>query len=341
MTPVGVAVVGAGAWGRNHVRTLDQLPEAELRWICDSDPAVVERFRRLNPSSRVTTDLADVLADDDVSAVVIASPAPTHARLATTVLEADRHVLVEKPLALDTHEADALVELARGRDRVLMVGHVLAYHPGLEALADRLRDGELGDVRYLYAQRLNLGRVRREESALWSLGSHDVSALLQLVGRAPERVSAHGRAFLAPEVEDVVFVHLEFPGGVIGHVHLSWLDPHKVRRLTLVGSRKMAVLDDMETTEKLRIYDRGVDRPEGWDSYGEAISLRFGDIVIPRLDMAEPLRLECRHFLECVRSGQPPRTDGREGAAVVRILAAAERSLREGGIPQVLETRQP
>ncbi|MEQ8765246.1 MAG: Gfo/Idh/MocA family oxidoreductase [Planctomycetota bacterium] len=334
MTPTGIGMLGAGAWGRNHVRTLELLPEAELRWICDVDDRVLERYGRSHPAVSRTGSLEDVLSDSQVEAVVIASPAPTHASLTQQALLADRHVLVEKPLALSVAEAEELVQLASERERILMVGHILAYHPGLQALSARLTSGELGELRYLYAQRVNLGRVRAEESALWSLGSHDVSAILQLVGREPVSVSAQGRAYLTPSVEDVVFVHLEFPGGVLAHIHLSWLDPHKVRRLTVVGSQKMAVLDDMETTEKLRIYDRGAERPEGWESYGEAISLRFGDIVIPRLDMEEPLRLECRHFLDCIRTGERPRTDGAEGLAVVRILAAAEESLRAGGVPR-------
>ena len=226
--------------------------------------------------------------------------------------------------------------LAAEHQRILMVGHLLLYHPAVRYLKDLVQRGELGDPYYVTSQRLNLGKVRRDENALWSFAPHDLSVILHLLGAEPIDVAARGSAFLQPGVDDVVFLHLRFPQGRMAHVHVSWLDPHKTRKFTVVGSRKMAVFDDMEASEKIRIYDKGVERAGEIVSYSEALTVRSGDITIPRVDLQEPLRLECLHFLECVRERKAPLSDGASGLAVVRVLAAAQTSLEQGGAPVAL-----
>jgi predicted dehydrogenase len=324
--PVRVGVVGLGYWGPNLARNFDRLPGAELRWLCDGEDAARERAAASFPDTRVTADFEDLLADPELHAVTIATPVPTHAALAEQVLAAGKHCFVEKPLAQNTADAERLVEAAGAAGRVLMVGHLLEYHPGLEMLRDIAVTGELGDIHYLYGNRLNLGKLRAEENALWSLGAHDVSVLLRLAGEEPSECSAVGECYMREGVEDVVFCFMRFPSGLAAHLHLSWLDPHKERRFTVVGSKKMATFDDMEVERKLTIYDKGFD--EDFSSYGEYIA-RSGDITSPRVPNEEPLRIECRHFIDCVREGRTPRSDGASGLRVVRVLEELQRSLDE------------
>lgn len=331
-SPVGVGVIGAGQWGRNLVRVLAQLPDAALHWVCDAAETTRDAVRAQYPEVGVTTDADALLADERVQAVVVSASATTHAALATRALQAGKHVFVEKPLALSAADAEALVELADRKDRRLMVGHLLLYHQAVLDLERMVKAGELGEIHYLYSQRVNLGTIRRDENALWSFAPHDLSVLLYLLDARPKSVSARGAAYIRPNVHDVVFVNVSFENGAMGHLQVSWLDPHKVRKITVVGSKKMAVFDDMENSEKLRVYDKGVE-PPAYDTYGEALALRFGDIVIPQVRMTEPLRAECLHFLQCVRSGDTPRSDGRSGLAVVKLLEAAQQSLERDGEP--------
>ncbi len=331
--PVRIAVAGAGYWGKNLVRTIRTLPGAQLAAVCDLDPAVRERLAQ-EFAVRVTDRFEDLLADPAIDAVAIATPSSLHAALAESVLAAGKHVFVEKPLATSVDAARRVVEAARQSGKVALTGHILAYHPALERMVEMVRGGDIGDLRYLYAQRVNLGRVRSDENALWSFGPHDLTMILALVGSDPETVSARGRAFIHPGNEDVVFVNLAFPSGVMAQIQLSWLDPHKERRLTVVGSRKMVVFDDVHPTEKLRVYDKGFDRPPGYESYGDFLTIRDGDIHIPRLPAVEPLRAELLHFVECIRGRATPRTDAEHGLRIVRILASAEASLRMDGVPQ-------
>ncbi|HZI91419.1 MAG TPA: Gfo/Idh/MocA family oxidoreductase [Thermoleophilaceae bacterium] len=324
--PVRVGVAGLGYWGPNLARNFDRLPGAELRWLCDGADAARERAAASFPDTRVTGDLDELLADPELDAVTIATPVPTHAELAERVLAAGKHCFVEKPLAQNSTDAERLVEAADAADRVLMVGHLLEYHPGLEMLGDIAAAGELGDIHYLYGNRLNLGKLRAEENALWSLGAHDVSVLLRLAGEEPYECTAMGESYMREGVEDVVFCFMRFPSGLAAHLHLSWLDPHKERRFTVVGSKKMATFDDMEVERKLTVYDKGFD--EDFSSYGEYIA-RSGDITSPRVSNEEPLRIECRHFLDCVRDGRAPRSDGASGLRVVRVLEELQRSLDE------------
>jgi predicted dehydrogenase len=330
---VGIAVVGTGDWGANLVRNFATVPGARLAALHDSDPVRLARTAERYPGARAVPTLEALLGMTDVQAAVVAASAVAHHPLARALLEAGKDVLVEKPMALGVAQAEELVRLARERGRILMVGHLLLYHPAVRYLKDLVERGELGDLLYLYSQRVNLGKVRRDENALWSFAPHDLSVILHLVDAEPVDVVARGSAFLQPGVEDVVFVDLRFPDGKLAHLHVSWLDPHKLRRFTVVGSRKMAVFDDMEAGEKVRVYDKGVDRAGQVVSYGDALTVRSGDILIPRLSLQEPLTLECRHFVDCVRDRRQPLTHGASGLRVVRVLAAAQASLARGGQP--------
>jgi predicted dehydrogenase len=317
-------VVGLGYWGPNLARNFDALPGCELAWCCDRDLGTHERLAGQHPGARFTTELSDLLGDPDLDAVVLATPVPTHATLAEAVLEAGKHCLVEKPLAQSVVDAQRAADAAERTGRVLMVGHLLEYHPGVRKLKQIADSGELGDIHYIYSNRLNLGQLRADENALWSLGAHDVSVVLHLAGEEPHEYAARGECYMRDGVEDVVFGFLRFPSGLAAHLHLSWLDPHKERRFTIVGSRRMAAFDDMAVEGKVTVYDKGFD--EKASSYGEYIT-RSGDIYSPRVPNDEPLRLECEHFLHCVRTGERPVSDGASGLRVVRVLAGLQEAL--------------
>ena len=324
---LSVGVVGLGYWGPNLARNFDRLPETELAWICDPAEQARARWSTTFPAARVSADVDELLSDPQLDAVVIATPVASHAQLAEQVIAAGKHCFVEKPLAQSVAEAEAVVAAAREAGLVLMVGHLLEYHPGVVALKKLADSGELGQIHYIYGNRLNLGKLRAEENALWSLGAHDVSVLLRLAGDEPAECTAMGESYMRDGVEDVVFCYLRFPSGVAAHLHLSWLDPHKERRFTVVGSRKMATFDDMEVERKLTVYDKGFD--EDFSSYGEYIA-RSGDTWSPRVPNDEPLRLECAHFARCVLDGTTPRSDGESGLRVVRVLEELQSSLDRG-----------
>ena len=319
-----VGVVGLGYWGPNLARNFAGLPGAELTWLCDGSAEVLERVGVAFPEARTAADLDELLADDALDAVAIATPVPTHAPLAESVLAAGKHCFVEKPLAQSAADAERVVQAARDTGRTLMVGHLLEYHPGLEKLGEIAATGELGDIQYIYGNRLNLGKLRAEENALWSLGAHDVSVVLRLAGEEPYECTAFGESYMRDGVEDVVFCFMRFPSGLAAHLHLSWLDPHKERRFTVVGSRKMATFDDMALERKLTVYDKGFD--EDFTTYDEYIA-RSGDAYSPTVPNDEPLHVECAHFVECVREGTVPRSDGDSGLRVVRVLEELQRSL--------------
>lgn len=333
---VGVGVVGAGAWGGNHVRTLHRSPKSKLVAVCDQSDATLEAVAKSYPGVACLSSVEALLANDAVEAVIVATSAPAHFAVAKACLESGRDVLVEKPLTLSTEDSQALVDMANARDRILMVGHLLLFHPAVTAIKGLIERGELGEVRYLYSQRLNLGTVRSDENAWWSLAPHDISVANYLLGSGPSSVSARGQAYLQEGIHDVVFANLSYPGGCTANIHVSWLDPHKIRRFTIVGSKKMVVFDDMESVEKVRIYDKGVEGG-GVVSYGESLTLRFGDIHIPRIAMTEPLRVECEHFLDCVVTRRAPLTPGVQGLDVVRTLNGGQESLERDGHPVRLE----
>jgi predicted dehydrogenase len=330
---IGIAVVGTGDWGANLVRNFASLPGTRLVSVCDADPQRLARTAAQYPGVRAVGDVADVARDPDVQGVVVAASAVSHYPLARALLEAGKDVYVEKPLTLEVAHAEELVRLAKTKGRVLMVGHLLLYHPGVQYLKKMVLDGQIGDLLYIYCQRVNLGKVRKDENALWSFAPHDLSVILYLMDQEPVDVAARGAAFLQAGVEDVVFVDLRFPSGQTAHVHVSWLDPHKLRKFTVVGTQKMMVFDDMEASEKIKVYDKGVDRAGQVVSYGDALTVRSGDILIPKISLQEPLRLECLHFVECVRERKRPLTDGIGGLRVVKVLDAAQRSLKAGGQP--------
>jgi predicted dehydrogenase len=330
---VRVAVVGAGAWGINHVRAFARAPGAELVMVCDVSATACERAQAIAPHARLTGDVGQVLAAADVDAVVLATPAKEHSEQARMALNAGKHVLVEKPLALDASDAHAVVSAAETHKRTLMVGHLMLFHPAVERLKAIIDIGELGRIFYIYAVRVNLGRVRQDENALWSLAPHDVSMIEYLLSDEPESVSARGGIYLQSRIEDVVFVNLRFRSGVSAQIQVSWLDPRKERRLVIVGSQKMVEFDDVAPVEKIRIYDKGFDRPPAFTEYAQFLSIRNGDVHIPQIAMVEPLEREVRHFIECVSEGKRPLTDGHSALRVVRVLEAAQKSLENDGAP--------
>jgi predicted dehydrogenase len=331
-----LAQIGCGYWGPNLLRSFAALPGCRLKWVAELRAERRDYVRSSFPECSVTDQWHEAVADPEVDGVIVATPAHTHVEMAREALRRGKHVLVEKPLAMTSAEADELGALAARQEKVLMVGHTFLYNAGIARLRDIVRAGELGDVLYAYSQRLNLGQVRPDINAWWSLAPHDVSILLWLLEGFPESVAVRGAAYLQPGIEDVAFGVLAWNGGITAHIHVSWLDPGKVRRFTVVGSRKMAVYDDVR--ERLALHDRGVDRVPrvgermDFDDFGGWQLLhRTGDIVLPRISGPEPLRAEAVHFLECVRTGSAPRSGPRHARDVIAILEAGQQSLREGG----------
>lgn len=330
---LNVAIIGVGDWGRNLVRNFYEIEKVNLKVCCDLDMNALEKIREKYRSVRITTDYGEVIEDKEVDAVVIATSTSTHFDLAEKALEANKHILVEKPLTLNYKQAQELVDLAKEKGKKLMVGHLLEYHPAIMEMRKRLSQNEMGEIYYLYSKRLNLGKVRTSENALWCLAPHDISVMLYLLNTEPVEVSAYGGVFLQKKekIEDVVFVSIRFKNGIVGNLHLSWLDPNKVRKITLVGSKKMMVFDDMESRDKLKIFDKRVIKNNLEDRI--EFNVRYGDIYIPKVDTSEPLKLECLHFIDCIEKDKTPRSDGKDGLRVVRILEAAQKSLDKGGMP--------
>jgi predicted dehydrogenase len=338
---VNIALVGPGYWGPNLARNLAVTPGARLHTLCDLREERLREIGSAYPGVKLDTDLTRVLEDREVNAVVVATPVATHFHIARAALLAGKHVLVEKPLATSSAEARALVELAAARGLTLMVGHVFLYNAAVRQVKAYIDSGELGEVYYVCSQRLNLGIVRQDVNALWNFAPHDVSILNYWFGSRPMGVSTRGFSYLQPSVEDVVFMTIDYPGGVGANVHISWLDPRKVRAMTVVGSKKMVVYDDMSTDSPLMIYDKGITRrslaepgpmaaaPGGFGEF--RFLTRAGDVVIPRFDQSEPLRAECRHFIECIQSRATPLSDGWEALRVVEVLEAAQTSLERSG----------
>jgi predicted dehydrogenase len=332
---VKVGLIGCGAWGKNLLRNYANLPGCKLLTCCDESPTQVEKLSPSYPGIKFTQDHREIIENPNLDAVVIVTPPASHFQLCMAAITADKDVFVEKPLVLETKEGEELVELAERKKKILMVGHIMEYHAATLKLKEYIDNGELGRVYYLYSTRVNLGKVRDIENALWSFAPHDISMILFLLDKEPVSVTATGQCYLQKDkgIEDVVFMNMRFDDGTMAHVHVSWLDPHKERRLTVVGDKKMAVFDDTRSAEKIWIYDKGVETKQDYSTYGEYLSLRFGDVVIPRIPATEPLRAECLHFIECVQSRKTPRSDGRDGLRVSKVLDAAQRSLKRGGSP--------
>jgi predicted dehydrogenase len=335
MSDVSIGIVGLGYWGPNLARNFAALPGARLTWLCDGRPEVRERHAASYPQARLTGELDDLLNDDALDAVVLATPVPTHAELATRVLAAGKHCFVEKPLAQSVADAERAVAAAERSGKILMVGHLLQYHPGVAKLKELVDEGHLGEAHYIYGNRLNLGQLRADENALWSLGAHDISVVLHLAGEEPFEVSARGESYMREGVEDVVFAFMRFPSGLSAHLHLSWLDPHKERRFTVVGAHRMATFDDMALEGKVTVYDKGFDpNAENYTGY----TPRSGDIWSPQISKVEPLRLECAHFLSSILEGSEPLSGAESGLRVVRVLERLQLELdasRRSGVARV------
>lgn len=336
---INVAVLGLGYWGPNLLRNLAGLDNVKIIALCDLDVKRAESFqRRYCLDARVIADYWRLADDPQVDAVVIATPIRTHYETGSCLLAAGKHVFIEKPMARTESECRKLIDLAERHRRVLMVGHVFEYNVAVQKIKQYLERGELGKLFYVYSQRVNLGRIQHDVNALWSFAPHDVSILNYWFDEQPVRVAARGFSYLNSGVEDVVFVTLEYPNGVGAHLHLGWLDPRKERLMTLVGSKKMLVYDDVSLDRKIQIYDKGIaglheflETPESFAEF--QFQLRVGDLVIPAMQFGEPLRSECQHFVDCIQYGRKPLTGGVNGLRVVRVLEAAERSLRQDGIP--------
>jgi predicted dehydrogenase len=341
----GIAVIGSGKWGINHVRAAHQLVGERLKMVCDLSEKALDQAKKVAPSAQCTTKLEDVLKDREIQAVILASGAETHAKIGMQCLEAGKHCLIEKPLTLKSPDAVKLVTFAEDHNLILMVGHLLLFHPAVNHIRNEILRGNLGEILYIYSQRVNLGTIRREENAFWSLAPHDISVMLYLTGQFPVTVSAYGGHFISRNLPDVVFFHLEFKNELIAHGHVSWLDPHKMRKFTIVGTRKMIIFDDMEQKGKVRIFDKGVGLGIGYgdsvslpgvsdiQSLGSQLVIRDGETTVPKLPEGEPLKLEQQHFFDCVAKGTPPLTDGQNGLQVLRIMEAAQQSLDKGGVP--------
>jgi predicted dehydrogenase len=342
---VNLALVGLGYWGPNLARNLAIVSGGRLHTLCDSRADRLDHLARQYPGAAARASFGEVLDDPDVHAVVLSTPAGTHFELAKAALEAGKHVLVEKPMAKTSAECRELIALAGARGRTLMVGHVFLFNAAVERIRTYIESGELGDIHYVYSQRLNLGQVYRDVNALWNFAPHDLSILQYWLGATPVRVQARGYAYVQPTVEDVVFMTLDYPDNVGANVHISWLDPLKVRRMTVVGSRKMVVYDEVDPERRVVLYDRGIDEgPPGamgaprprrslgrYETFGEyQLMLRAGDVLIPRIDFVEPLRRQSQHFVDCIVEGRRPLTDGESGLAVVEALEAAQRAIETG-----------
>lgn len=331
-SPLRIGIIGLGYWGPNLARALAATPGCELAYACDLDEGNRARLEGRYPGTVLTDRFDDLLEDDTLDAIVVATGAPSHHTIGMRVLAAGKHALIEKPLALTVADARELVATAEAGNRVLMVGHLLRFHPVFQQLHDISASGELGRMLYLYTNRLNFGKVRADENALWSLAPHDISLALAIAGERPEEVSARGEAFLREGVEDVVFGYLHFPSGLVAHLHVSWLDPHKSRKLTVVGSEGMAVFDDTEADRKLTVYEKA-SSPSRFDTWGEFQALRTGDVRIPQVPNAEPLVQETKAFVAAICEGRATVASGAEGLAVVEVLTALQTSLEQRGAP--------
>jgi len=327
-----IGVIGCGYWGPNLIRNFSHLKDTRVVVCSDLDEGRLAHMRALYPGVETTTDYRQLIARPDVDAVVVATPPETHCGLTVEALQGGKHVFVEKPLAITPAEGASMVAEAQRRDRVLMVGHTFVYTAAVNKIKEVIDSGELGDILYISTTRVNLGIFQENINVLWDLAPHDVSILNYVLGGMPESVSTQAGSYIRPAVEDVAFLTLRYPNRVMAHVHVSWLNPNKIRSTTVVGSRKMLVYDDVSALEKIRIYDKGVTVTPHYDTFGEFhLSYRYGDILIPKLDDAEPLKVACQHFANCVGNRETPRSSGAHGLEVVRVLDAAMTSLREGG----------
>ncbi|MEK7483493.1 MAG: Gfo/Idh/MocA family oxidoreductase [Planctomycetota bacterium] len=329
MLPIGV--IGAGVWGKNLIRVFSQLPQVELRYIADLHEPIRKLNQNLYPKTTVVEDYTIILEDPKVQGIVVATPTETHFSIIQKVLNSGKHCFAEKPLTLSSQESLQLMQQAQQQQKVLMVGHLLKYHPAVRYIKKILDRKELGEILYIYSNRLNLGQVRTTENCWWSLAPHDLSLILYFLDEKPNAISATGSCFLQRDIEDVVFATLFYGDHKMAHLHVSWLDPHKVRTLTIVGSKKMLMFNDMEPSEKIRIYDKGATISDDFTPFAWFGGIRSGDIYSPHLSQEEPLKEECSHFVDCIVKGIPCLSDAYEGSLVVELLERGQESLRQRG----------
>ncbi|MBN2454242.1 Gfo/Idh/MocA family oxidoreductase [Candidatus Woesearchaeota archaeon] len=335
---IRTAVIGCGYWGPNLARHADQAENSQLKWCIDLDEARLKEMKAKYRNAQVSNDYREALKDKDVNAFVIATPASTHYKVAKEALENGKHVLVEKPMAYSSKECDELIKTAKKSGSTLMVGHTFEYNVAVEQLRKYMEENMLGEPYYAYSTRVNLGRIRWDVNAMWNLAPHDISILRFLLGKNPLKVRAIGQAYVQEGIEDVAFLTMEFPKEVMCQVHVSWLDPGKIRKMTLVGEKKMAVFDDLDNEAPLKIYDKGVTKVSGEKVYGQyQLKLRAGDILIPNLKRTEPLKNEYDHFVKCIETGSEPRSGGKSGLEVVKVLEAAQKSIKKDGSIEKLQ----
>jgi predicted dehydrogenase len=328
---LNVGVIGCGYWGPNLIRNFDQLNESCILWVADLDENRLKHMKKLYPSVETTKDYRNIIDDPNIDVVAVATPVHSHFALCSEALKAGKHVFVEKPITASVSEAKSLIEIAEERRLTLMVGHTFLYTSAVRKMKEIIDSGELGDIYYINSQRMNLGLFQQDINVSWDLATHDISIILYLLGQEPQSVSAIGESHINPAVEDVAIISMRFANQMIAFVASSWLDPDKIRKMTVVGSKKMLVYDDVQVTEKIRVYDKSVERPAHYDTYAEfPYSYKYGDITIPLIGGEEPIRAELAHFLECIQNDTPPLSDGINGLKVVKVLEAAQESLDQG-----------
>lgn len=337
-TIINLAIAGVGYWGPNLVRNFIALKSVNLKVICDVREERLEAIKKVYPSVNTTTEVQEIISNPEIDGIVLALPAGVHYLYGKEALQSNKHVFVEKPMAMSVSEAEEMIGLSDERGKVLMVGHTFEYNPAVRAIKEYIDSSELGEIYYIFSQRLNLGRVRNDVNAMWNFAPHDISIILYWLGKEPIKVSAHGLSHIQEGIEDVVFLNLDFENGISAHIHSSWLHPKKVRLITIVGSKKMIIYDDTSSDAKIQIYDKGIDKRNigdnlgSYDDFGKfQLILRAGDVLIPKIRFSEPLQIECSHFIDCIIKNKRPQTDGENGLRVVRILENAEKSLKGDG----------
>lgn len=328
---INIGLIGFGYWAQNYYRLLQEISYANLVWIADTNPRVTKNFTQKKNNIKITSDYFDILKDSSINAVIVATPASTHGKICLDVMNAGKHILVEKPLCADYKEALKIQDNFKKYNKVLMVGHTFLFNPAVKFLKEYIKTKKLGEMFYLYSTRTNLGPVRNDVNVLFDLASHDISTFLYLIGREPQKVYAQGSGIKRKNFPDTAFITLKFPDNLMAHCHVSWLDPVKIRKLTIVGGKQMAVFDDMDSSEKIKIYDKGASFYPKGKSYGEwIVSLRLGDVWVPHISFEEPLKIQLKHFIDCLRFGKKPRISLDHAISVVKILEAANMSFRKG-----------
>ena len=335
---IRIGQIGFGYWGPNLTRNFASLDNVRIAGIFDPSSSSVEKFKSQYTDSKAYSDAESLINDNDIDAIVVATPADSHYELSKKSLLAGKHIFVEKPLALRASECEELIKISENNNKIIFVGHVFVYNVVVNRLKKYIQEGVLGDIYYIYSSRLNLGRIRNDINSMWNLAPHDISILLYLLESDPVSVSARGFSYIQKGIEDVVFINLDFKNGVSAHIHCSWLDPGKVRKMTIVGSEKMVIYDDVSNNAKIQIFDKGIDKKVKTGDLGQystfgdfQLLLRAGDVTIPKINFIEPLRLECTHFIECINDNKQPVTDGYNGLTVTKILEKAEISLKNNG----------